>query len=107
MERGKMCSLYARLRVKNPHIRRLGRTGRFLKEIYFHKGREITTRQLLKRNSNRQGNDHNALMQLKNGGLITGVKRGGRWHWQITAKGIIWFEKHHQEIGLDALLAHC
>ena len=89
-------SSYSRLHVKNP--RACSRAGRILHRIASLNKKEPTeefdTRKVLQRPADEYGNDHNALMALKNGGLIRGKKIKNKWYWCITKKGLKWDETY-------------
>jgi len=86
-------SYYERMEVKELNRKKWGKTGKNLLRLYFKGGEELRTSEFCPYYDRRNGNDHNSLMMLKNGGFIEGEKDGWMWRWSITKKGLEWVEK--------------
>ena len=96
-----MKNIYSQLKVSNPTP--FSRTGRYLHRLaQLGKGEHPTT-EVVGGHCDSNGNDHNALISLKNGGLIKGKKKKGHWFWRVTAKGKKWDEQYIVKVVVEKL----
>jgi len=85
-------NLYKHLFIKNPGP--TSRAGRILHNLS-HFTNPVGTKEACGGwYDMKNGNDHNALIGLKNGGFINGKKVRNRWRWSITEKGRAWEEEY-------------